>query len=370
MNAGVKPLGLRRGLLSIGSWNGIALLALSSVVLLPSLGCTFGKGEKWKFASLDMQKAKFWDRDGKPDPETPARFATTWTEATLTRAGQPPQRGFGGRLLFYQKEAAEPVRVEGQLVIYAFDETNGDPLTAEPTRRYVFPADQLALYESESTLGPSYSVWVPWDNAGGSETKVSLIARFEPKEGGVVVGEQTHHYLAGPPARGNLADERSIVSGTTSSQQAQRVTAASYNGGPVHVGLPSTTAAAQTIEPASMSTTTIALPRKLSAAPGGPLRTGRAAAAGQMFTTPHMSGVSAPGLPAHALPAEAAPIPSGQQAPAPAATNTGPVTTAGYLSPLGAPATLTTPGMPLPGMPQSGGYQWPQRPAPGQPVGR
>jgi hypothetical protein len=367
MVASIKPLGVRRGLIPTTSWRRIALLALSAAVMLPSLGCTFGKGEKWKFASLDMQKAKFWDRDGKPDPETPARFATTWTEATLTRAGQAPQRGFGGRLLFYQKEAAEPVRVEGQLVIYAFDETNGDPLRTEPTRRYVFPADQLSLYESESPLGPSYSVWVPWDDAGGAETKVSLIARFEPKDGGVVVGEQTHHYLAGPPARSPRADERSIVSGTTSAEQAQRVTAASYNGGAVHVGPPSTTAAAQEIEPSatSLSTTTIALPRKLSAAPGGPLRTGRAAAAGQVFTTSHMSGVSAPGMPA-----EAAPIPNGQQAPAPAATNTGPVTTAGYLSPLGAPATLTTPGMPHPGMPQSGGYQWPQRPAPGQPVGR
>jgi hypothetical protein len=358
MDACLQPLGLRRGLLSNANHRKIALLALCASVMLPSLGCTFGKGDKWKFASLDVKKAKFWDRDGKPDPETPARFATTWTEATMTRAGQKPQRGFGGRLLFYQKESANPVRVEGQLVIYAFDELNGDPHKTEPTRRYVFPAEQLSIYESESPLGPSYSVWVPWDDAGGPEAKVSLIARFEPKEGGVVVGEQTHHYLAGPPARGPSANERSIVSGAPSAEQGHEVTAASYNGGATPPGLPST-AAAQSVEPASMATTTIALPRRLSAAPGGPLRTGRNVAAGQVFTTPHMPGVSAPGVSAESMSAA-----NGRASVAPVAA--APVTTAGYQS---SPGALTTP-MVQPGMPPSGGYQWPQRPAQGLPVGR
>jgi hypothetical protein len=365
MDSCSELLGLRGGRLSLKIARRATLLALCAVIAIPSLGCSFGKGEKWKFATMDVRKAAFWKGDGKPAPETPARFATTWTEATLTRAGQPPQRGFGGRLTFFNKESDDPVRVDGQLVVYAFDETAGDIYKTEPTRRYIFPADQLSLYESETPLGASYSVWVPWDDAGGSEAKVSLIARFEPKKGAVVVGEQTHHYLAGTPAPKRGVDERSIVTSSSVPIEAQRVTAASYHGGSTNVGVPSTTSSALAAEPAAMSTTTIALPRKLSAAPGGPLRTGRAAAAGQVFATPHMSGVSAPGLPA-----EAAPLPPGQQSPAAPPLATGPVTTAAYLSPLGAPATLTSPGMPLPGTQLSGGYQWPQRPAPGQPVGR
>jgi hypothetical protein len=363
MSASVKSLGLRRGLFCREALRCVSLVALCASVMLPSLGCSFGKGEKWKFASLDMQKAKFWDRDGKPDPMAPARIATTWTEATLTRAGQRPQRGFGGRLLFYQKEDADLVRVDGQLVIYAFDETNGDPYKTEPTRRYIFPAEQLAMYESETQLGPSYSVWVPWDEAGGSEAKVSLIARFEPKNGAVVVGEQTHHYLAGTPMPKSGVHESSIVTNSTSPTQAQRVVAASFNGGSVHAGL-GQAPGAQAVQPAEpvASTTTIALPRKLSATPGGPLRSNLATAAGQVFTTPHMTGVRAPGMPL-----EEAPASTTQQATTPTApaVATSPVTTAGFVSPVGLPAQL-----PKPGMPRSGGYQWPQLPAPGQPVGR
>src|SRR6185503_10721037 len=51
---------------------------------------------------------------------------------------------------------------------------------------------------SKSDLGASYSFFLPWDEAGGPKTEVSLICRFEPKGGGVVTGEQTRHILPGP----------------------------------------------------------------------------------------------------------------------------------------------------------------------------
>src|SRR6185436_10868974 len=92
------------------------------------------------------------------------------------------------------------IRVDGQLVVYAFDETTRDPYRTEPTRRYIFPAEAFAVRESDGELGTSYSVWLPWDEAGGTERKISLIARFEPKDGPVIAGEQTNHYLAGAPA--------------------------------------------------------------------------------------------------------------------------------------------------------------------------
>ena len=115
----------------------------------------------------------------------------------LHQGGKKPQRGFGGRLIFYGEDNEKPVLVDGQLVVYAFDESNREATDNKPTRRYVFPADQVARRMSKSELGPSYSFWLPWDEVGGPQTEISLIPRFEPKEGPIVIGEQTKHLLAG-----------------------------------------------------------------------------------------------------------------------------------------------------------------------------
>lgn len=136
-----------------------------------------------------------WSSDD--DSQTPQRVVCSWTDTVLHQAGKTPQRGFGGRLIFYGEDAEKPILVEGQLVVYAFDETNRDPMDNKPTRRYVFPAEQVARRMSKTSLGPSYSFWLPWDEVGGPQTEVSLISRFEPKKGALIMSEQTRHLLPG-----------------------------------------------------------------------------------------------------------------------------------------------------------------------------
>jgi hypothetical protein len=173
------------------------VLVLSALMMaaLSSAGCT----KPWKtpkMFSLD-NTWPFRDKD-KPHEGTPVRMVSTWTNTVLTQQGQKPQRGFGGRIMFYEKDEKNPVLVDGQLVVYAFDEADRDPTNNKPTRRYVFPADQMPLHMSKSDMGASYSFWLPWDEAGGPRTEVSLICRFEPKNGGVITGEQTRQPLPGP----------------------------------------------------------------------------------------------------------------------------------------------------------------------------
>jgi hypothetical protein len=99
--------------------------------------------------------------------------------------------------VFYGRDEKKPILVDGQLVVYAFDETGRDPADNRPTRRYVFPVDQVPRHMSISEVGASYSFWLPWDEAGGPRTEVSLICRFEPKGGAVITSEQTRHLLPG-----------------------------------------------------------------------------------------------------------------------------------------------------------------------------
>ena len=152
-----------------------------------------------------------WFDEDEPQQGTPVRMLGNWTDTVLYREGQKPQRGFGGRVLFYEEKNAKPVLVEGQMVVYAFDETNRSPQDTKPTRRYVFPTEEMPNLMSKSDLGASYSFWLPWDDAGGPQADISLVCRFEPKGGPVVVSEQTRHRLPGTVFIGEAATQTPIT---------------------------------------------------------------------------------------------------------------------------------------------------------------
>lgn len=185
---------------------------------------------------------------GEEDPiGMPERVVATWAEAVLHRNGQGT-RGFGGRLFFYDRHSAKPIRVEGQLVVYAFVEDGRMATDHRPTKRYVFPPQQFAKYESESEIGASYSVWLPWDAVGGPQSEVSLIARFEPLQGGgLVVSDQARQRLPGPPRPDTMLAEH---------QNKTEVQQASY-----YTNEPATKVTTEPVEEKqTMTTTTISLP--------------------------------------------------------------------------------------------------------------
>jgi hypothetical protein len=159
----------------------------TAIVLALTAGC----------APLKISKPNIWPFTAEDPPGTPTRIIASWTDTVLYQPNQVPMRGFGGRLIFYDGEKPEAIKVDGTLTVYAFDETNRDTNNAKPDRKYVFSKDQLPSHYSKSKLGHSYSVWIPWDDVGGPQKEISLIARFTPEKGSVVVSEQTKQILPG-----------------------------------------------------------------------------------------------------------------------------------------------------------------------------
>lgn len=178
------------------------LALLAGCMATACWGCASQPKQESKLAAWDVRRAAFWNKEEeKPAPQTPSRLVATWTETVLNKAGQKPLRGFGGRIAFFSNTSDDPVRVDGQLVVYAFDETSRPDHETHPSRKYVFPADEVLRHESDSKIGPAYSFWLPWDEVGGPQRNISLIARFEPRGGAFVMGEQTRHFLPGASPR-------------------------------------------------------------------------------------------------------------------------------------------------------------------------
>lgn len=207
------------------------LLVLVPLLLLTGCAAWGTQDSKKSKGALETKTASKWKlpwskKDDKPVPyPNPARMAVTWTPDTLVQSGRTPTRGFGGRLFFYD-EKTRTVPVEGDLMIHAFAE-NPDGSMGE-VKRYQFTSEQFTRHFSQSDLGASYSIWVPWDAVGGDQMKVSLVPSFKSTSGRVVQGETALVGLPGKrseveaiarrrpdPTELLMAERNSAVSGMT-----------------------------------------------------------------------------------------------------------------------------------------------------------
>lgn len=160
---------------------------LLATALLSATGC----------AQFDMRKNIPWGETLLGEQEKPpGKLICMWTDTVMRQGDLPARRGFGGRLMFMGTDG-KPVKVAGELVVYAYNEVGRDPNSNVPDCKFVFTQDQFDKHYSKSPAGHSYSFWLPWDAAGSAQADVSLIARFTPVEGGTVVSEPSRVLLPG-----------------------------------------------------------------------------------------------------------------------------------------------------------------------------
>ncbi len=183
------------------AWMRNLLLVITGTTLALASGC----------AKFDIRRNIPWGEGANGRVDEPFRIVAVWTDTVLSQSGKAPHRGFGGRVMFYGENQTDPAKVEGSLVVYAFDETSRDPMNVKPDRKFVFSADQLEKQYSKTKLGHSYSFWLPWDEVGGPQRQISLICRFVPKKGGALVSEQTKHILPGTEPIADLVQQPSAT---------------------------------------------------------------------------------------------------------------------------------------------------------------
>ena len=129
--------------------------------------------------------------------EPPAKMIPVWSDTVMSRPGQRGVRGLGGRIVFYGRETDEPVQVNGSLIVYGWDDTQGN-LSQTPDRKYVVTPEELAGHLSQSTIGDSYSIWIPWDHAGSQHKRVTIVARYVGQDGVEIASTPQRVVLPGP----------------------------------------------------------------------------------------------------------------------------------------------------------------------------
>lgn len=189
-----------------------ALILLGVCVGLAS-GCA-GTAKSWTPALPWAAEKPSQISEGKY--QTPVKMVALWSPALYNNPGQPATRGFGGRLYFYNAKN-EAVPVQGQLVVYCFDDTNKTSDHKQADKRVAFTPEQFSGHFSPTELGASYSVWVPWDAVGNPQAEISMVPIFTSATGQVVMGQQSLGLLPGPetPPQEKRVEQQ-VFSATTS----------------------------------------------------------------------------------------------------------------------------------------------------------
>lgn len=217
----------------------------------------FGGCAKFDLDKFDMRKNIPWGAGRDGELKAPMKVVAVWTDTVLTEGMKPATRGFGGRLMFYDVEGGKPIQVRGSLMVYAFDETGRDVENTKPDRKFVFTTEQFEKHYSKSSLGHSYSVWLPWDAAGGPLKEISLLVRFTPDNGPVVIGDAARQHLPGSRTSDPTKyPDPPVAQRPLPSAPADGVQLVAYDA----PAMDPTAAANSSNPPRRMSTTTISLP--------------------------------------------------------------------------------------------------------------
>jgi hypothetical protein len=184
-------------------------LLMGFLVLFVFVGCQSIKTDK-KFP---------WEKSTAP--VITDHIAAVWTEAVHNQTGKASQRGFGGRLIFYDAEQ-QPLKVEGQVTIFVFDDERESIEDPSAKYKFVFPANVLDKHYSKSPLGHSYSFWLPLAPADSPTHKYSMVARLDGVHGETVLSSLTRKVLSG---RGPAA---ATAIKTSTSDNSNSVRKASY----------------------------------------------------------------------------------------------------------------------------------------------
>jgi len=145
-----------------------------------------------------LKAPKFpWQDSDKIEYKVPQKMVVTWKDTVRSHPTDPPTRGFGGRVHFYDQNS-EPCRVKGEFVVYGFVDTPEFQVESDkPERKYVFEAEDLDSHYSVSKIGDSYSFWIPWDQPGGPQLDITLAPFFRTDSGNMVIGDQSRQVLPG-----------------------------------------------------------------------------------------------------------------------------------------------------------------------------
>jgi len=145
---------------------------------------------------------------GKRDNPQAARLLCLWESAEGQGLDGRNARGFAGQILFFGYGDAAPIKVDGDIRIYQYDDYDPDDLNPKPIHVFNFNPDAWNAHHAETTFGHSYNVFLPYVKHHSERAHCALKVEFTPKNGRTVISPVTEITLDG--RRGRSRNQSSV----------------------------------------------------------------------------------------------------------------------------------------------------------------
>jgi hypothetical protein len=139
-----------------------------------------------------------------------------------------PTRGFAGQIMFFTRGQKSPVRVDGDVRVYVYDDVGIREEQAKPVHQFDFSNGTWDGYLYDVNVGPSYYVFIPYTRDGSLQANCSLRVRLKLKSGHTVYSDVANVTLSGSPreevaaARDQAAKAQRSTSSVASAATAKR----------------------------------------------------------------------------------------------------------------------------------------------------
>lgn len=140
-----------------------------------------------------------WHNVPRASDDNPVvRILCIWEPAEGTGLDGLPTRGFAGQMFFFTAGSPIPVRVDGDVRVYLFDNYGTPDEQSKPIHQFDFIDDAWTIHLHKGTLGPSYHVFVPYVRKHPYQVSCGLRVRLKPPSGPALFSDMVHVTLPGP----------------------------------------------------------------------------------------------------------------------------------------------------------------------------
>ncbi|MEX2288427.1 MAG: hypothetical protein WD648_15125 [Planctomycetaceae bacterium] len=145
----------------------IGLVGCADVRMFEKLN-PFGNGEKFREATAEVPAVE---------------ILALWQPADGRGLNGMPTRGFAGQVMFFTNGDPAPVKVNGDVRIFLFDDFGTPEEQSKPIHQFDYSTDIWNLHLQKSMLGPSYQVFVPYVRKDHHAAKCAISVRLKPVAG-------------------------------------------------------------------------------------------------------------------------------------------------------------------------------------------
>lgn len=124
-----------------------------------------------------------------------------WQPGEGTGLDGLPCRGFAGQLLFFAMGEKSPVKVNGKVRVYVFDDQGTPQEQQQPIHQFDFDAGAFNSFYAQTNLGAAYQLFLPYTRKGNHAAACTLRVRFTPEEGASVYSKMATVILPGTTQR-------------------------------------------------------------------------------------------------------------------------------------------------------------------------